>query len=213
MLKKLLFNLLLSATISLGAQTNETINIDWGFNSAPGAAGNLNSSRTIELGDTVVWTWVGAGSHNVQSDQDTGTTVTETFTSGVAVVAPKTFSYTFNVLGDTEYECEPHKTFMLGTITVVPDGTLNVQSFEDVLNAINLYPNPASSNLKIDIPSKIAGDVTIEAFDVLGKRIVVKEANKLSNSLDIANWNNGVYLMKISSNKIGKSITRRFVKN
>ena len=75
-----------------------------------------------------------------------------------------------------------------------------------------LYPNPASSNLKIDIPSKISGDVTIEVFDVLGKRIVVKEANKLSNSLDIANWNNGVYLMKISSNKIGKSITRRFVK-
>jgi len=101
---------------------------------------------------------------------------------------------------------------MFGTITVVAEGTLNVQSFEDVLNAINLYPNPASSNLKIDIPSKIAGDVTIEVFDVLGKRIVVKEANKLSNSLDIANWNNGVYLMKISSNKIGKSITRRFVK-
>ena len=40
---------------------------------------------------------------------------------------------------------------MFGTITVVAEGTLNVQSFEDVLNAINLYPNPASSNLKREI--------------------------------------------------------------
>lgn len=207
MLKKLLCTLLLSATISLGAQTNETINIDWSFNSTPSAAGNANSSRTIEVGDTVIWTWSANGSsHNVKS------TSGETFESAFSGTQGNTFSHKFITVGTSNYVCQPHPGNMFGTITVVAEGTLNVQSFEDVLNAINLYPNPASSNLKIDIPSKISGDVTIEVFDVLGKRIVVKEANKLSNSLDIANWNNGVYLMKISSNKIGKSITRRFVK-
>ena len=205
MLKKILFTLLLSATLSLGAQTNA--NIDWGRNSTPSAAGNANSSRTIEVGGIVTWNWYAGGIHNVQSEA----TANESFSSDFFGMG-ETFSYQFNSIGTNDYICSPHPADMFGTITVVAVGTLNVQTFEDILNAINVYPNPASSNLKIDIPSKITGDVTIEVFDVLGKRIVVKQANKLSNSLDIANWNKGVYLMKISSNISGKSVTKRFVK-
>ncbi|MDA9343735.1 T9SS type A sorting domain-containing protein [Algibacter sp.] len=205
MLKKILFTLLLSATLSLAAQTNA--NIDWGRNSTPSAAGNANSSRTIEVGGIVTWNWYAGGIHNVQSEA----TANESFSSDFFGMG-ETFSYQFNSIGTNDYICSPHPADMFGTITVVAVGTLNVQTFEDILNAINVYPNPASSNLKIDIPSKITGDFTIEVFDVLGKRIVVKQANKLSNSLDIANWNKGVYLMKISSNISGKSVTKRFVK-
>ena len=55
---KLLFAFLIATTLILKAQTTETINIDWVFNSNTTATGDENTDRTIEIGDTVVWTWV-----------------------------------------------------------------------------------------------------------------------------------------------------------
>ena len=76
MIKKLLFILCIGLSLSLSAQV-ETITIDWSFNSIPGASGDANSSRTIEVGDTVQWNWYASGSHNVVSSSGS----TETFNS------------------------------------------------------------------------------------------------------------------------------------
>ena len=77
MKKKLLAITFFISTLTAIAQTTETINIDWGFNSSPTASGNLKTDRTIEQGDTVIWTWVGGGSHNVRSNPDNAGTNTE----------------------------------------------------------------------------------------------------------------------------------------
>ncbi|RAJ16911.1 T9SS type A sorting domain-containing protein [Olleya aquimaris] len=90
--------------------------------------------------------------------------------------------------------------------------TLSVPTFEDTLTAINVYPNPASTTLNIDIPNRIDEGITIEVYNVLGKRILLQTVNQLNTSLSISSWNDGVYLMKISSLKDGKSVTKRFVK-
>ena len=68
MIKKLPFIFLLMFSMSIAAQT-ENITIDWSFNSTPSATGNANSSRTIEVGDTVTWNWYSGGSHNVKSNE------------------------------------------------------------------------------------------------------------------------------------------------
>ena len=68
-----------------------------------------NQQITIEVGDTVNWTW-GAGTHNLRA-----TSGTETFDSGYTV---SSFSYTFNQVGSTDYVCDPHATNMYGTVTV-----------------------------------------------------------------------------------------------
>ncbi|MFL2623706.1 MAG: T9SS type A sorting domain-containing protein [Flavobacteriaceae bacterium] len=68
-----------------------------------------NQQITIEVGDTVNWTW-GAGTHNLRS-----TSGTETFDSTYNVTS---FSYTFNQVGSTNYVCDPHDTNMYGTVTV-----------------------------------------------------------------------------------------------
>lgn len=208
MKKKLLFILFAFIALNLTAQTT-TINIDWGFNSTPTAIGNANSSRTIEIGDTVTWDWYSTGSHNVVRN---GGTSTETFDSGDPTGPGSTFSHTFTTLGTNTYLCEPHSSIMFGTITVVEEGTLNIEIFEGVLRQINVYPNPGSTQLNIDIPSVIQGGVSIEVYNVLGKRIVLKEANDLNNAINISNFNNGVYLLKISSNITDKTITKRFLK-
>ena len=66
---------------------------------------------TIEVGDTVEWTW-GSGTHNLVT-----TSGTETIDSGYHGVG-YVFSYTFNELGATDYECSPHAGNMYGTVTV-----------------------------------------------------------------------------------------------
>ncbi len=207
-MKKLLFILFAFATFNMTAQV-ETITIDWSFGSNSNATGaNNNADRTIEIGDTVTWNWYASGTHNVNR---TGGTSSDSYTSSFMSMGGS-FSHTFTSLGTNIYQCDPHPTSMFGVITVVPEGSLSVTTFEDTLTTVNIYPNPASTTLNIDMPSQIEGGVTIEVYNVLGKRILSKTISQLTTSLSISEWSNGVYLMKISSVKDGNSITKRFVK-
>ena len=208
MIRKLLFTLLTLLTLNLFAQT-ETITIDWDFNSIPSASGDANSSRTIEVGDTVQWNWVGTASHNVVSSSGS----TEAFSSGATTSnSGINFSHTFTQVGSNSYVCEPHSSIMFGTITVVADGTLDVTTFEDALNLINIYPNPANATLNVDVPSQMKGQSSMELYNVLGRKIYSKNITELTSSISISNWNSGVYLIRISSDENGKSTTKRFVK-
>ena len=205
---KILFMLLMFVSITLFAQT-ETITIDWSFNSTPSALGNANASRTIEVGDTVEWNWFASGSHNVVSS--TGSA--ESFNSGEPTSNPGiNFSYTFKEIGSNPYVCSPHSSNMFGTITVVADGTLGVNTFEERLNLIKVYPNPVSTTINIDFPSDLGQELKVEFYNVLGKKIFQKDITTLTSEIPISNWNNGVYFMKIYSDLKGESITKRFIK-
>ena len=196
---KLLLVLFVLGIMSTNAQT--THNILWGFNSNPSAAGNLDSSRTIEVGDTVMWTWDSPGSHNI--DSQTGSA--QTFNSGSPTSAPNTFSVTFTVEGTNDYECNPHSGSMFGTITVIP--VLNVNAFG--LDKFAISPNPAKDRLNIELPVSI-DNARLRVFDVLGKQILSQEISGIEASVNVSNWNNGIYIVRVSSNSISQ--TKRFVK-
>lgn len=139
----LLFITLLAFAISIKAQTTQTITIDWSLNSNPMASGNANTNRTIEVGDTVEWNWYATGFHNVVSNGGT-----ETFNSGPTTsVSGVNFSYTFNQIGSTSFICQPHSTNMYSTITVVVDGTLDVENLS--LENFSIFPNPATSKITL----------------------------------------------------------------
>ena len=79
------------------------------------------SDLTIDVGDTVVWTWAG-GFHNVVSG--TGAVCSNeglSFCSGSAtLVAGTTFSHTFTTEGDYPYVCVIHLAFgMVGIVRVI----------------------------------------------------------------------------------------------
>ena len=76
-----------------------------------------NQQITIEVGDTVTWTW-GSGTHNLRSVSGT-----ETFDSGYVTGPGYTFSYTFNQVGSTTYQCDPHSGVQYGTVTVADAST------------------------------------------------------------------------------------------
>ena len=98
--------LLFFAFISLcvGAQT--THQLGWG-----NTGSDANQQITIEVGDTVEWTW-GSGTHNLVT-----TSGTESLDSGYEA-AGYVYSYTFNEVGATDYICTPHAGNMYGTVTV-----------------------------------------------------------------------------------------------
>lgn len=76
---------------------------------------------TIDVGDTVIWTWAG-GLHNVVSG--TGAVCSNeglSFCSGAAtLVTGTTFSHTFTAAGNYAYVCVIHLAFgMVGVVRVI----------------------------------------------------------------------------------------------
>ena len=207
MMKKLLFILSLSLTLSLSAQV-KTITIDWTFGSNSNATGaNNNADRTIEIGDTVIWNWTATGTHNVNR---TGGTSSDSFTSSFFSTGG-TFSHTFTSLGTNVYQCDPHPGSMFGVITVQSEGTLSTPDFV-ALTKFSIYPNPSSDVMNISIPTLPNEGLNLEVYDILGKKVYSEQITKLSSEVNIAEWNSGLYLVKLSSTNQNVVLTNRFVK-
>jgi len=85
--------------------------------------------------------------------------------------------------------------------------TLSQKEFQ--LGDFTISPNPSKSKLNINLPSNIE-DLNLEVFDVLGKRVYKGSLTRLESSIDVTNWKSGVYLVRISNDKI--THTKRFLK-
>ena len=202
MVKKLLFILLFVFSVSINAQTN-TVNIDWSFNSTPSSSGDANSSRTIEVGDTVTWNWYSGGSHNVKSNGD----ATESFESAFFTQGG-TYSKTFNSVGSNVYVCTPHAGNMFGTITVVAEGALSTSEARSL--KFEMYPNPASDKVSIQLPSG-AENATVEFYDSLGRLALSKKVTRINNKMDVNALSKGIYILKVfTADQIG---SQKFIKN
>ncbi|MCK0178241.1 T9SS type A sorting domain-containing protein [Flavobacteriaceae bacterium S0862] len=76
-------------------------------------------------------------------------------------------------------------------------------------NAFSISPNPGRDRLNLKL-SKIDNNSTFEVFDVLGKKIYADRISTINKSVDVSQWNNGVYLVRLISDK--GTQTKRFVK-
>jgi hypothetical protein len=72
-----------------------------------------------------------------------------------------------------------------------------------------ISPNPSSRKLNLNL-SRINNNTSVEVFDVLGKKIYADRIEKLNKSVDVSQWNNGVYLVRLTSDN--GTQTKRFVK-
>jgi plastocyanin len=204
MIKKLPFILFLMLSINLVAQTTNTVAIDWSFNSTPSATGNANSSRTIEVGDTVTWNWYSTGNHNVKSEPSSNETFeSDYFQNG------GTFSKTFTSVGTNDYVCTPHAN-MFGTITVVAEGEGALSISEAQRLSFEMFPNPASNNVSIQLPSGTE-KATVHFYDSLGRLALSEKVTNTKKTIDVNSISRGVYILKvITEDKIG---SQKFIKN
>jgi plastocyanin len=206
MIKKLFLCAFLMVSISIVSQNTNTITIDWSFNSTPTATGNANSSRTIEVGDTVTWNWYNNGTHNVKSSASSNEIFeSEFFGNG------GTFSYTFTTVGTNDYTCTNHPGSMFGIITVVAEGTLRLDSFEK-LGTIDMYPNPSNSQVTFDFQIQNTEKLNIKVFNLLGKEVLAKQISKNNPALIVSSLNNGIYMVRITTIDGENSTTKRLVK-
>lgn len=92
----------------------------------------------------------------------------------------------------------------------VPESSTQVilQSARGELD-FTISPNPGSSKINLRILN-LDSEVTLTVIDILGKKILSKSLSQVNTSIDVSEWNNGVYLIRIISDK--KTQTKRFVK-
>jgi hypothetical protein len=85
-----------------------------------------------------------------------------------------------------------------------PDPVISVDEYNNDLNEIEIYPNPASNNIQFNAKTAY----TIEIIDMYGK-LIEKHAASTNRNIDVSMLSNGIYLFKFSNNN--SSITKKII--
>ena len=73
-----------------------------------------------------------------------------------------------------------------------------------------MHPNPSDSMLNIELRNGIT-NANLEVYNLLGKQILTRDINSENGlQLNISNWDSGMYLVKITSDK--RVETKRVIK-
>ena len=162
-----------------------------------------NDNDFLDAGEQVAYVIVAAGWSNVFNF-----TVPTTATTGSVKMRVRS-SYQPN-----DGTIAPCGVTMYGE---VEDYSVVIQSsgvgIEDLnaLNTVQLFPNPVSDELIVDLSAVAGEEVTIELFDLFGK-LIATSSNQNGSSVTIAmnGFANGMYQVKLSSGEA--QITKRIIK-
>lgn len=88
---------------------------------------------------------------------------------------------------------------------VVDVTTLSSENFEN--NEIAVYPNPSNGIFTIDAKEA----VTVEVYDMIGKKVFNSKVALGSSNLDLSNHANGIYLLMVT-NQNGSATTYKLIK-
>lgn len=145
------------------------------------------ASPTIEVGDTVLWTWADASQKSVTSIPNG----TEIFDSGTLKGVNTDFSFTFLKTGVTEYQNDSDPS-MHGKVTVVS----KLSTEEKFIKNLNFYPNPVKNELTISSIFKID---SYEIYNVLGTLVSEGKGSGVLTQVDMSRLNSGLYFVKVTS--------------
>ena len=115
--------LLILAVIAISCENDSTSDLTPETPTTPGGTSynlgwsqsgdSIDQQLTIEVGDTVTWTW-GSGTHNLEQTGD----ISEPGIAEGYFSSGHVYSHTFTTVGAHDYLCSPHPNTMYGTITV-----------------------------------------------------------------------------------------------
>jgi hypothetical protein len=75
-------------------------------------------------------------------------------------------------------------------------------------NVINLYPNPTTAQLTLEMPTNTDGILTISSLN--GQELVKQEVANTKTQLDVSKLQSGIYFVKVvNANGVG---VKKFVK-
>lgn len=118
----------------------------------------------------------------------------ETLTSTSYVLA---FTVGESIVG----EIQNNVTLSQGFWSVLQDeGTLGIDSEDEIMEHIKIYPNPVRDYLNINVNNTLNSDVRINLYDLNGKLIVEKEINaSMDSRLDMTKLSHGLYFLTIKT--------------
>ena len=166
------------------------------------------SMLTIVVGDTVRWTNVSQGFHNVVADDNS-------FTSGPPSTSLWVYEFVFTTVSVNPFYCVTHGgpggVGMSGVITVesatgVNDDEITVEDFELKQN----YPNPFNPSTKISFVLPVSGLVKLKVYNILGNEITTLLNEQLfagehTVSFSAAGLSSGVYFYALTVNSFTKT--------
>lgn len=110
------------------------------------------------------------------------------------------FMFDFGAVGDSSAT----STFLFDDIIQTDDGmSTSINSISEV-EGIHYFPNPAKDHLTITSDYNDIEEIAL--FDLLGRRVLILNPNSRNVTIDIADFDRGVYLAKISTSTGDKSV-------
>ena len=86
------------------------------------------------------------------------------------------------------------------TVSAACSLTLAV-SDTDLTNEIKVYPNPVKENLYLNFGNLDFAASQIQLYNALGQKVYENEVNNTEMTIPVVNYSNGIYILKINSNK------------
>ncbi|MBK8368189.1 MAG: T9SS type A sorting domain-containing protein [Bacteroidetes bacterium] len=84
-------------------------------------------------------------------------------------------------------------------------GIEELQNTNNNSSLVSVYPNPSNGTVYLKFKTNINEKILVEVYDILGRNMYLKSFNNITENqveqLDLSNYTNGMYLIKISSNK------------
>jgi hypothetical protein len=181
-----------TGTSTLGCAGSNTAVSTVTVNASPSVVASTSNSM-ICSGESVVLT---ASTSATSYTWNTGAT-----TMSVSVSPTVTSTYTVNV--SNAAGCSASSMVM---VTVNACVGIN----EAVASLISVYPNPTNGVVNINLTAELAKNASLEVYDALGKLVVKQVLTNELNTINMSNFDNGIYTFKVLNNtntvKIGKLI-------
>ncbi|PHS09717.1 MAG: serine protease [Kordia sp.] len=82
--------------------------------------------------------------------------------------------------------------------------SLSVNELE-LNEVISIYPNPATDNVKVNLPKSMQ-KASVTVFNVLGKKIITQEINATEKTIKVSHLNRGIYLLKFTNGNMSQTL-------
>lgn len=191
-----------------GYDLNTTYNITVSGGAAPKLGFQLTAEETTSNGKVGTFT-AGTGSrlttstNAVTHSNTSNSSWSFTWKSPSSDVGPIKFYAAVNAAnGDGSTGGDEIVTTATNNFTVLGISEVNRLDFD-------MYPNPASEKLTIQLPSG-SDNATVQFYDYVGRLALTKKISNTNNKIDVNSLSTGVYVLKVlSDNKIG---SQKFIK-
>jgi hypothetical protein len=165
------------------------------------------------VGNNVNLNWnayegIGFDSYNIYRGANTGSM------NLIATVASNVFSYTdLNPpMGEMNYmievvgvSCDPSRTLVYSRSNILDLLAQNVS--EELNSTIQIFPNPASTNITIQVNESDLGS-QVFIFNALGQEVFTERLNAINQILNVENLSEGFYFIKVEGRVVRLQIVK-----